>query len=331
MGLNSRRELTIIALHVISSLTGLCEAFLAGVLVFVYHMNKISYLQSGAYGTFPIIIGSLGSIVTLTSFIGIIAALTKSRPGTVFSAVIIVLCIIPQLYCIRLAGDITNHIENEMIHERDRMDKHLRDSIKEGRKEDLDEFFHIQRDFGCCGVSGKDGHSDWDTFWPFQSLVNFENEGNPEPRENSRDFRSLSYEKENSNFGPKDLPNSCCIDCNNACSCDPKQFFKKDKETRLQYTFHRVGCINIIEMIYKRELTGILDDGFLIFILVTVFFQTFQVFFSYLNYRSISKDSFLSVFDKPAPKKARYKKEDSIEADEDTIDRLPLPSMTMME
>ena len=34
-----------------------------------------------------------------------------------------------------------------------------------------------------------------------------------------------------------------------------------------------------------------------------------------------SKDSFLSVFDKPAPKKAKYKKEDSIEADEDTIDR----------
>ena len=34
-----------------------------------------------------------------------------------------------------------------------------------------------------------------------------------------------------------------------------------------------------------------------------------------------SKDSFLSVFDKPATKKAKYKKEDSIEADEDTIDR----------
>ncbi|XP_023339505.1 uncharacterized protein LOC111709821 [Eurytemora carolleeae] len=150
----------------------------------------------------------------------------------------ILLIIIPQLVNIYLAGKVTSEIRKGITEQYDKMDTHIVTAIQANDWKKMQDFDKIQVDFHCCGINSQPGFDYWNKF-AFDSV-------------------NVTYVKKNS------LPEACCINCGPTCSCDAEDFFLLKRDDQRKKQVYRIGCLYMIEMVYKKELEAVLDVGYII-------------------------------------------------------------------
>merc|ERR1711973_74543 len=227
-------------------------------LVFYYHMDKLYYIHDGWLYMFPLLTGILGTAIILVSGLGIFSGIAKHRIGLVVFSVGLGIIIFPELFTIYAAGKVTADIDTEMPLQQFKMQTHLEQAIQDHDESKLTAFFKIQEDFGCCGIDGRDGY----IFWKSQFMdldTHFPSDENGDELIEPRETQGRILILENS------LPESCCIKCGQVCECNTETFFTEKSVS--DQSFYKVGCLPIIEMIYKRELLGMFDLGYILFAL----------------------------------------------------------------
>jgi len=231
--------------NILLSITGFSHCFLSGLLVVFYHMDKLFYLQNW-YFIYPVLTGLIGLLVICAAFIGIVSTIFKNRGGLIAYSVIMGLTIIPQLLNIYVAGKVSSSIKTGMEIQHNLMVEHLTSSTKNRDQAALDNFYKIQESFGCCGVHTDHGYDFWNSPYMQNTDTNFP------------DRPAIKTS----------LPDSCCIKCNTVCRCETEDFFPVSADNLDKNTIFEIGCLPIIEMVYKRELEAVLDVGYMVFAVV---------------------------------------------------------------
>jgi len=252
-------QMVILGTNILLAISGFCFCFLSIILVAFYHMDKIHYLSDGWLSLFPLLTGIQGTILILFSIIGILAAFLRNRICLIVYSFVMGLAIIPLFFTTHAAAKVTSSINTGLSLQAEKMRDHMRNVIKNNDMDSMQDFDKIQEDFGCCGFDTNAGYNDWS---------------------NSEFYTS----NDNPILKRKALPESCCIKCERVCECESENFFPVDPEKR-QQTFHRVGCLPIMEMIYKREVSVRLDLPYMMFVLCVAIVESIATFIAvyYVN------------------------------------------------
>jgi len=264
--------------NILLSITGFNHCFLSGLLVIFYHMDDLYYLE-GWYYYFPLMTGLIGIMVIIFAFVGIVSTIFKNKIGLIVFSVMMGLTIIPQLLNIYLAGKVTSSISTGMTLQSSLMENHLLDAMNANDEPAVKAFFRIQESFGCCGVDTDRGYEFWKKSHSSVGRVDDTPDTNFPDRENT----ALLLQEYT-------LPKSCCINCgSNVCKCDTDDFFPTTTSKLISNTMYKVGCLPIIEMVYKRELLAGLDLGYMLFALVCAALEFSGVFVSVFYVKVLAK------------------------------------------
>jgi len=244
---------------------GLCHCFLSGILMMFYHMDSLHFLSGQWFYIFPMWTLSLGLVLLGVSILGISATVLKSRVGLLVYAGLIALIVVPQVLNIYFAGKLSSIIHSRSITEAglDEADDHIKEAMRTGDTAAMNRFFRMQRDFGCCGLFGDTGFKYWD---------------------------GPSAQYPNNIFLKQfELPQTCCV-CGEDCGCQVDDYLRSAREFDSSLRpIHRVGCLSIIDTVYRRELEVILDIGYMIFALISTVLEVSSVAVAFLYANRLRK------------------------------------------
>jgi len=201
--------------------------YLGSIMVNIYLLPSLE-LVTANFAVVPYLILVIGAGLLLFSFVGFLAAVTKSRVGLIIYSILIGLLFILQLASIFTSLELRNQmvarILNTATHDvYEEMERYWVDPDIKFKWDTL------QRDFQCCGVlQHNTGYKDWQRF--------------------SQASRQASLKAA--------VPDSCCLVEAQDCGQGDAQGIFNDIYPGLSIYTH--GCLTILEGRYERDIQPVL-------------------------------------------------------------------------
>jgi len=232
---SSRYQKAIASVNVVLIITSLCITFYGGVLINVYYMDTLSFVDSN-FAILPWGLVGVGIGTFLVSIYGFITASSEAKRHFISQGVMLIVCLLTLIYLIFIGFNISATISRQVL-----KDSHIEareryfqsDPKYPGFKSDMDK---ISKGLRCCGFT-KNGYEDFN----FQGLWG----------DGKESERKKKLGTENC------VPESCCVQptCQGVKSRGCVHGMRmEDKIWRNVYV---IGCMEVLQVLYTEKL----EDG----------------------------------------------------------------------
>ena len=106
-----------------------------------YHMTRLSFISSWLY-YFPVTVTGIGVIMCVLAVVGILATITRCKSVLIVYSVCVAILVFPQFFSTYAASRLKQEIDDGAF---ERNNRKLQIYIEEGSEEELENWYHIQR------------------------------------------------------------------------------------------------------------------------------------------------------------------------------------------